>query len=315
MSKAIDNINYLIGDGTGYANKDNDLFALESCEYKRHFLNYLPYYTIITNIDLDHVDYYKDINDLIDAYSTFASKTIKKIVAYGEDENIKKLNIDKDIIYYGLEDNNDVVASNINYYDKGISFDVYIYDEFYYHFDLPLFGKHQLLDVLSVISVCYLEQIDPSTIQDNLKEFKGARRRFSETIVDNSVIIDDYAHHPNEIKATIEAVRQKYKDKKIVCIFQPHTFSRTKEFADDFVKVLSEVDASYILDIHPAREKQEDFKDITSNIIIDKLDNGYSITKDNANCLLKHKGSVYIFMDPNDISSLEKDLENKLKGR
>lgn len=315
MSKAIDNINYLIGDGTGYASKDNDLFALESCEYKRHFLNYLPYYTIITNIDLDHVDYYKDINDLIDAYRSFASKTIKKIVAYGEDENIKKLNIDKDIIYYGLSKDNDVVASNIDYYEKGISFDVYIYDEFYYHFDLPLFGKHQLLDVLSVISVCYLEQIDPSIIQDNLKEFKGARRRFSETIVDNSIIIDDYAHHPNEIKATIEAVRQKYKDKKIVCIFQPHTFSRTKEFADDFVKVLSEVDASYILDIHPAREKQEDYKDITSNIIIDKLDNGYSITKDNANCLLKHKGSVYIFMDPNDISSLEKDLENKLKER
>lgn len=314
MAKAIDNINYLIGDGTGYANVENSFFALESCEYKRHFLNYLPYYTVITNIDLDHVDYFKDIDDVISAYSEFASLTLNKVVAYGEDLNIRKINIDKEFVYYGINDDNHIKAVNINYHKDGIVFDVYAYDEFYGHFNLPLFGTHQLLDALAVIAICYLEQIEGSVVQSNLSSFEGARRRFSEKIVEDSVIIDDYAHHPSEVKATIDAVKQKYVDKKIVCILQPHTFSRTKEFASEFVEILNTVDAAYILDIHPAREKQEDYPDITSDIIISKLDNGFPITKDDASDLVKHKGSVYVFMDPNDISSLEQDLENKLKN-
>ena len=313
MACAIDNINYLIGDGRGYASIDNDLFALESCEYRRHFLNYLPYYTVITNIDLDHVDYFKDINDIIDAFSQFASKTIKKVVAYGEDENIRKIKVDRDFVYFGLKENDDIYATNIIYKEDGISFDVYAYYKYLDHFDLPLYGEHQLLDVLAVISVCYLENIEMNKVKENLSKFGGARRRFSETVVGSSVIIDDYAHHPNEVKAVISSVKQKYPDKKIVCILQPHTFSRTKEFANDFIKILNTVDASYILDIHPARERQEDYPDITSDIIINGLKNGYHITKDDASILLKHKGSVYIFMDPNDISSLEKDLEDKLK--
>ena len=95
----------------------------------------------------------------------------------------------------------------------------------------------------------------------------------TEKIVGNNIIIDDYAHHPNEVKATINAIKQKYPDKKIVIIFQPHTFTRTKEFANDLINVFNSVDASYILDIHPAREKQEDYPDITSDIIISKLNN------------------------------------------
>lgn len=314
MACAIDNINYLIGDGRGYANLDNDLFALESCEYRRHFLNYLPYYTVITNIDLDHVDYFKDIDDVILAFSQFASKTIKKVVAYGEDDNIRKMDIDKDIVYFGLDKKDDIYASDIVYKENGISFDVYAYSSFYAHFDLPLYGKHQLLDALAVISVCYLENMDINKVKSNLSKFRGARRRFSETIVGDSIIIDDYAHHPNEVKAVIESVKQKYPNKKIVCILQPHTYSRTKKFAQDFIKILSTVDASYILDIHPARERQEDYPLVSSNLIIDGLTNAYHITKDDASILVKHKGSVYIFMDPNDISSLEKDLEKKLSG-
>lgn len=312
MAKAFDKINYLIGDGTGYATRDNEFLALESCEYKRHFLHYQPYYTVITNIDLDHVDYYKDINDIISAYQEFSSLTTKTVVAYGEDENIRKMQLDKDIVYFGLEEDDDIYATNIEYREDGISFDVIANKELYGKFNLPLYGKHQLLDVLAVISVCFLENMDASKVNENLSKFKGARRRFSEEIVNDSIIIDDYAHHPNEVKATIDAIKQKYPTKKIVCILQPHTFSRTEEFASDFVNVLKEVDASYILDIHPAREKQEDYPNITSDIIINKLDNGFHIIKDDATPLVKHKGSVYLFMDPNDISSLENDLKEKL---
>ena len=128
------------------------------------------------------------------------------------------------------------------------------------------------------------------------------------------MIIDDYAHHPNEIKSTIDAIHQKYPHKNIVAIFGPHTFTRTKEFADDYVKIFNQVDHTYILDIHPAREKQEDYPDITSDIIINKLSNGEHINLDEYSKLLKHKGSVYAFMSPNDISKLEIDLEKELKG-
>ena len=314
LACAIENINYLIGDGRGYASNENDFFALESCEYRRHFLNYLPYYTVITNIDLDHVDYFKDIDDVISAFTEFANKTIKKVIAYGEDDNIRKMKLNKDVLYYGFGNESDIVAKNIIYNENGISFDVYVYDEYYNHFDLPLYGKHQLLDVLAVISVCYLENMDINDVQRRLSNFKGARRRFSETIVGDSIIIDDYAHHPNEVKAIIDSVKQKYPNKKIICILQPHTYTRTKEFAKDFVNILNTYYASYILDIHPARERQEDYPDVTSSIIVDNLNNGYHITKDDASLLVKHKGSVYIFMDPNDISNLEKDLENRLKS-
>lgn len=304
-------VSYLIGDGTGTADINDEYFALESCEYKRHFLLYQPYYAVITNIDLDHVDYYKDIDDIIDAHTSYANNATKKIIAYGDDPYTRQMKVNKPIIFFGTEENNDVRAINIEYKASGISFDI----ENYGHFDLPLYGKHQLLDALAVIAVCIEENIPKEEVEQNLKNFKGAKRRFTETIVGNNILIDDYAHHPNEVSATIEAIRQKYPDKKIVIIFQPHTFTRTKEFYKDLINIFSTVDASYILDIHPARELQSDYPDITSNLIIDSLDNSYHIDIDEANKLAKHNNTVFAFMSPNDISKLENDLENILNNR
>ena len=302
-------VSYLIGDGTGYANKESKYFALESCEYQRHFLAYTPYYAIITNIDLDHVDYFKDINDVVDAYTSYANNTIKKVIAYGDDPYTRSMKLKKEVVYFGLSDNNDVVAKNVVYHSKGISFDI----DNYGHFDLPLYGKHQLLDCLAVITVCMEENIAFEEVLSNLKEFKGAKRRFTENFVGNNVIIDDYAHHPNEVKATIEAIRQKYPEKKLVIIFQPHTYSRTSEFADTLVDVFNMADASYILDIHPARESQDDYPNISSNMIIDKLNNGYHIKMDEADKLASYDNTVFAFMSPNDISKLEKNLEELLE--
>lgn len=304
----IKGINYLIGDGTGYAASNNEYFALESCEYRRHFLNYNPYYVIITNIELDHVDYYKDIEDVIDAYTEFANKAEKMIIACGEDKYTKSLKVNRPILYYGIDDNNDIVAKNIKYKEDGISFEVYIKDNFYGKFDLPIYGKHMLLDVLAVISTCYFEELDKKEVEDNLKTFKGAKRRFSETFIGNNVIIDDYAHHPSEIEATIRAVKQKYKEKNLITIFQPHTFSRTKEFAGQIADVLNLSNESYVMEIHPAREKQEDYKGITSNLIINNLNNGHKITIDEAYKLKNIENTVVLFMSPNDISKLENDL-------
>ncbi len=304
----IKGINYLIGDGTGSAHKNNDFFALESCEYRRHFLAYLPYYAVILNIDLDHVDYYKDIDDVISAYEEFANSATKLVIACGDDLNVHKMRLHKDIIYFGLSQDNDVYADNIEYTKSGTKFDVIVNGKKYGHFDLPIYAKHQLLDALAVITICYVQNIDSNEVQKYFKTFTGAKRRFSETIAGNSIIIDDYAHHPNEVKSTIDAIRQKYPNKQIIAIFQPHTFTRTKEFAIDLSKVFNTVDATYIMDIHPARESQIDYPDVTKNIILDKLVNGYPINIDEANKLATYDNAVFIFMSPNDISKLENDL-------
>ena len=310
----IKGINYLVGDGTGYANQDNEFFALESCEYKRHFLAYNPYYTVILNIDLDHVDYFKDIYDVINAYEELANKSQNKVIAYGDDLNVRKMNLEKDIIYFGLKENNQVRATNIEYNKEGTSYDVYIDNKLYGHFDTSLYGEHQIIDSLALITICYLEEIDSKEVNKYLKTFTGAKRRFTETFVKDNVIIDDYAHHPNEVLSTINAIKQKYPEKKVISIFQPHTYTRTKEFAKDIANVLSMTDYAYIMDIHPARERQADYPDITRDIIINDMNNGYPIGIDDADILNKYDNAVFIFMSPNDIKKLEDDLIN-LKNR
>lgn len=309
----IKGVNYLIGDGTGFANDSNEYFVLESCEYQRHFLNYTPYYAVITNIDLDHVDYYKDIDDVIDAYREFANKAEKMVIACGDDPYTHSLEINPPIFYYGLDDDNDIKAINVNYKETGTSFEVEVEGNYYGFFDLPIYGKHMLLDALAVISICYYERIEAKEVNKIFKTFTGAKRRFDETIINNNVVIDDYAHHPNEIKATIKAIKQKYPNKKIVAIFQPHTFTRTEEFASDIANALNLVDKSFVLDIHPAREIQEDYPNVTSDLIIKNLTNGEHININESSKLYKEKDAVYIFMSPNDISELENGLKEALK--
>ena len=171
-----------------------------------------------------------------------------------------------------------------------------------------------LLDALAVISVCYYERLDVKEVSKLLKTFHGAKRRFTETVVDDTIIIDDYAHHPNEVKATIKSIRQKYPDKKLVTVFQPHTFSRTKEFANALASAMNLADYSYVLEIHPAREKQEDFEGVTSKLIIDQLDHGEAITMNDSSTLVQYKGSVILFMSPNDLSTLENETIEKIKN-
>lgn len=306
--------NYLIGDGTGHANKENKYFVLEACEYKRHFLAYHPYYAIITNIDLDHVDYYQDIDDVISAYTEYANNAEKMVIACGDDPYTHSLEVDKPIFYYGLDEDNDIIAKEVEYTENGTSFDVFIEDNYYGHFDLKLFGKHMLLDALAVISFCYYERLEAKEVSKTLKTFEGAKRRFTEYPVLDNIVIDDYAHHPAEIRATLKAVNQKYPDKKTVVVFGPHTYSRTKAFKDDYIDVLSKVDKAYIMDIYGARENQEDF-DITSEDLIKEIPNSESISKDQIDKLLGAHNSVIIFMSPNDITDMEKAYIEKYQNQ
>ena len=306
--------NYLIGDGNGYASKENKKFVIEACEYCRHFLVYEPNYAIITNIELDHVDYYKDMADIMDAYTEYANNAKKMVIACGDDPYTRMLELNKPIFYYGIDDDNDIVAKDVKYTDEGISFDVFVEENYYGHFDLPFYGKHMVLNTLAVISVCYYERMDVKEVAKYLKTFTGADRRFSEETIGDIVMVDDYAHHPTEVKTVIKAARQKYPDKKIIALFQPHTFSRTEAFTDDLAKALNLADEAYVLDIFPSREKQEDFPNVKSFNIIKQLTHGDFIDDDSWDKLKKYKNAVILFLSPKQITNIMNSYRTYLKN-
>ncbi len=304
--------NCLIGDGTGHANKDNKYFVLEACEYKRHFLAYEPYYAIITNIELDHVDYYKDIDDLRNAYTEYANKAEKMVIACGDDPYTHSLEVNKPIFFYGFDEDNDIIAKDVEFTEEGANFDVLVEDNYYGHFDLPIYGKHMLLNALAVIGVCYYERLEAKEVSKILKTFEGAKRRFTETKVLDNILVDDYAHHPTEIKCTIKSAKQKYPNKEIVAIWGPHTYSRTDAFKNDYIEVLKTVDKAYIMDIYGAREKENDY-DIKSEDIIKEVPNAEKISETNFENLLNHHNSVILFMSPNDLTEFENKYIEKYK--
>jgi len=317
--------NYLIGDGTGHANNSNKYFFLEACEYKRHFLFYYPKHIIVTNIELDHVDYYKDLDDMKSAYEEFLRQSEKTIIACGDDENIRSLKIDKEIIYYGFNEDNEWTCKNVELNQKGSSFDVYKKDEFIGHFNLPLYGKHMVLNALAVIAFSYLEGLNMEEVADAIKTFKGAKRRFKENIIGNVITIDDYAHHPTEIKVTLEAVKQKYPNKEVVAVFLENTFSRTEMLYREFADALNIADKAYVTDIFSDREKKEEYPNVSPMLIVNRLNNGEHLkvgsveelidinnTK-SIEPLLEHKDSVIVFMGCKEVYDLKEKLEKKLQ--
>lgn len=327
LGHVFDNIvgaNYLIGDGTGHADVKNNYFFLEACEFKRHFLSYYPKHIIMTNIELDHVDYYKDLEDMKSAYEEFLTQCDKTVIACGDDENIRSLKTDKKLIYYGFNENNEWTVNNLILNEYGSTFDVYHNKEFIEHFDLPLYGKHMVLNALAVIAFSYMEGLNMSKVKENIKTFKGARRRFAENKIGDVITIDDYAHHPTEIKVTLEAVRQKYKNKEIVAVFLENTFSRTKEFYKEYADALNVADKAYVTDIFSDRETSDEYPGVSPMLIVDRLNNGEHlkvgsisnlIDINNIECikpLLNHKNAVIVFMGCKEVYDLKEKLESVL---
>ena len=244
---------FLIGDGTGRGDKDAAYFVFEACEYRRHFLSYFPDYAIMTNIDFDHPDYFANVEDVFQAFQEMAMQVNKAIIAFGDDEQLQRMQADVPVLFYGFGEGNDFQARNIEKSTSGTKFDVFVRNNFYAAFEIPSYGDHNILNALSVIALCHYEEIDTLVLQEYLLSFEGVKRRFAEKKLGNQVLVDDYAHHPVEIKATINAARQKYPDKPIVAVFQPHTFTRTKTFLDEFGESLGEADKVYLCDIFGVR--------------------------------------------------------------
>lgn len=299
---------YLIGDGTGYGDESATYFALEACEYRRHFLAYQPDYAIITNVDFDHPDYYQSIEDVYAAMESFANQTQKAVIACGEDDYLLKLQCSVPVYYYGFSDKNDVYATHIQRTTKGSDFEVYVKGELFGHFTSPVYGKHNILNVLAVITVLYLEGFGAEEIAAHLLTYGGVKRRFSTRELEDLILIDDYAHHPSEIRATIDAAHQKYPDREIVAVFQPHTFSRTVALLDEFSTALSIADKVFLVDIfHSAREQSGEvsIQDL-ANLVVGRAE---IISSDHLSPLMDLDNAVILFMGAGDIDKLSRQFE------
>ena len=199
-------------------------------------------------------------------------------------------------MFYGFSFKNDIVIKNLKLTEEGSRFDIYIKEELYGSFEVPLYGKHMVMDVCSAIIICKNIGIEKERIIESLKTFKNSKRRFAIEKINKTIIIDDYAHHPTEIKATLEAVRQKYPNKRLVVVFKPNTYSRTKDFTLEFADALNIADKAYVTEIDCNRENPADYPGINSNLIIEKLNDGDIISEDEINKLSNELDSVVCFM-------------------
>ena len=303
---------FFVGDGTGHGNKKSNLMVMESCEYNKHFLSYHPYNTVITNIELDHTETYPTINDMITAFQEFVLKTRNYCILCGDDNNSLKLKVNKPL-YYGFKEKNDLVIKNKIVNDNKTKFDVYYHNEFFDHYEVNMFGDHLILDACACILVGIIYDIDKKVIKDTLEHFIPAKRRFNETIIGSNVIIDDYAHHPTEIRVTYDSAHQKYPDKQIVAIFLPNTYSRTEALFDDFVKSLSLYDKAYLMDISCDRERQEDYPNINSQKLVDKIPNSEMISLDTIDKIKSYHDTVLCFMSCAYISPMIEKAKEIIK--
>ena len=301
---------YLIGDGSGKGREGSKYFVFEACEYRRHFLAYCPDYAIMTNIDFDHPDYFANIEDVFSAFQQMAWQVKKGIIACGDDEYLQKIQAKVPVVFYGFGEDNDFQARNIVKTPEGTSFDVFVRHTFFASFHIPRYGDHNVLNALAVIALCHYEGIEVSIIQERLKTFPGVKRRFNEKMFGSQVLIDDYAHHPTEIRATIEAARQKYPERQIVAIFQPHTYTRTQAFLHGFAESLSLADAVYLCDIFgSAREHQGklSIEDLRAKIAGAKL-----LHEEQVDVLKQHDNAVLIFMGAGDIQKFQQKYEQSV---
>ncbi len=304
---------FLIGDGTGKGEKDAEYFVFEACEYRRHFLSYFPDYAIMTNIDFDHPDYFANVDDVFSAFQEMAMQVKKGIIACGDDEQLQKIQAKVPVLFYGFAEENDFQARNVTTDPTGTTFDVFVRNEFDATFKIPTFGDHNILNALGVIAICHYEDIDTSVVQEQLSSFKGVKRRFSEKEAGTQILIDDYAHHPTEIKATLDSARQKYPDKEIIAVFQPHTFTRTQTFLAEFAESLGLADKVYLCEIFGSA--RENHGKLSINDLRDKIDNAEIIDEHQTDPLLEHDNSVLIFMGAGDVQKFQAAYEEKLNNK
>ena len=294
---------YLIGDGTGHGEKNSDFMIAEACEYYRHFLAYHPDYAIVTNIDFDHPDYFNDEYDMFDAFQSFVNQVKNTVVICGDDRLASKLKpAHAKTITYGFNDGNDYQIKNVQTSTEYSKFDIYKNNTLLGTFTMAIFGLHDISNATSAIALADINGISVEKIQESLDLYRPAERRFSEYKFGSNVVVDDYAHHPSEIKATIDSARRKYTGKQIVAIFQPHTYTRTAKFLNEFAGSLLTADKVFLCPIFASvREKEkivgiEDLQKVTPGSEIIHGEEDFD--------KLNFENTVFLFMGAGNINKL-----------
>ena len=251
----------------------SEYFITEACEYKASFLKFFPYVGVILNIEADHLDYYKDLNHIKETFKKFIALIPKDgyLVACGEDENIKEVITEANcgVLTYGIEEG-DLRAKNIVYTERGgASYDAFKGEDKLFTVTLNVPGRHSILNSLASIGAALSLNVPYEAIIEGLESFYGAHRRFERKGEVNGItVIDDYSHHPTEIKACLSAAKT-LPHNKIHCIFQPHTYTRTITLFDEFVNCFFDADELILADIYAAREKDTGI--VSSQMLGDKI--------------------------------------------
>lgn len=256
------NSNVIIGD------ENDEVVVMEADEFDRSFLQLTPYISIVTSIDADHLDIYGDESQLIDAFNQFVDKTMPDgVVVYNSALPVRTK---RKSISYGFE-GADVMPRNVRISDEMTEFELITKEGLQLGtYKMQLYGKHNVMNAMAAVITCLQIGIDIQQIKRGLATFQGVQRRLDIRYRDERVCyIDDYAHHPEEIRATLKAVREIYPNRKITLVFQPHLFTRTRDFMNDFAEALSLADRLLLMEIYPAREKP--LPGITSSALLQKV--------------------------------------------
>ena len=308
-----------------------EFMCAELDESDRSFVYFHPEIAIVTNIDWDHRDHYMTFKSVTDAFAEFLSnvKNDGCVIVSAEDNGVKKLlsdyTIDKEIITYGLGKDFDYSATNIAYKDLGgVTYDLYKNGEFVRNIELKISGEHNVLNSLATVAACEKCGLSIDEITDGLAKFVGAKRRLEKKgEVAGVLVYDDYGHHPSEIIATLKAMRQIFKNRRIVAIFQPHRFSRTAALYKEFAEALSLADRALILPIYGSDEKPID--GISSKLIFDAASNdarshyelygGFDELVATV-CNVARPGDVFVTLGAGSVGTLgEKILANLTQNR
>jgi UDP-N-acetylmuramate--alanine ligase len=256
-------------------------FVAEACEYDRSFLNLKPQIAVILNIEADHLDYYKDEAEIVEAFRDFAlgTKTSGVIIANGEDKNTKQILLDsrlrgndRKVETFGFGKENNFYADNIVEKDGLYSFDVYHNKELLGSTHISVPGRHNVANALAVIAAAQNAGIATKDILRLLPGFTGVDRRLMlKAKINGITILDDYAHHPTEIRASLKAIKEHYQPKRLWCIFQPHQYSRTRFLLADFAESFKLADITIVPEIYFVRDSQQSKKEVNAQVLVDKI--------------------------------------------
>jgi UDP-N-acetylmuramate--alanine ligase len=285
----------------------DEIFIVEADEYDRSFLKLEPNIICINNIDGDHYDIYKDYNNLKKAFIKFTKRLKNKGILITNDElNFESTN-------YGFNSRSNFVIKNLRFKSGYSFFD--LKDDKILHKDIQfnMLGKYNCINALAAIIISLKINISFEIIRESLKTFKGVKRRLSFELLEPKILIDDYAHHPKEIESVFQTLEDIYPSMKKLVIFQPHLFSRTRDFLDGFAKSLEKFDKVILLDIYPAREKP--IEGITSKLLLDKIKNKNKLLLEETTLLdliNKDDSEIIITLGAGSIGKISESLKKKL---